>query len=120
TRDTVAFITNEDHQASQHYKERICEELLRSQLQQIERLEVNLKRVFKYSNKLMNTHEEIAVILAHEKDAANRLATTVGASTHNVGYVRRMMWHSNSAAAYSWNVHCERQTRWMQKEEVFG
>ncbi|ETK95012.1 hypothetical protein F442_22427 [Phytophthora nicotianae P10297] len=52
-----------------------------------ERLEVNLKRVSKYSIKRMNAHEEIAVILAHEKDAAIRLAAAVGASAHDAGYV---------------------------------
>ncbi|ETP00156.1 hypothetical protein F441_22426 [Phytophthora nicotianae CJ01A1] len=87
TSNTATSTTAEDHQASQHYKECICKELLRSRLQQIERLEVNLKRVSKYSIKLMDAHEEIAVILAHGKDAAIRLAAVVGASAHDVGYV---------------------------------
>ncbi|KAF1774377.1 hypothetical protein PC129_g7694 [Phytophthora cactorum] len=85
--DLTSSTTTEDRQASQRYKERICKELLRSRLQQIERLEANLERIAKYSIKLLDAHEEIANMLAHEKDAAIRLAAAAGASAHDVGYV---------------------------------
>ncbi|KAG3087133.1 hypothetical protein PI125_g18756 [Phytophthora idaei] len=41
----------------------------------------------KYSIKLLDAHEEIANMLAHEKDAAIRLAAAAGASANDVGYV---------------------------------
>ncbi|ETI44439.1 hypothetical protein F441_10783 [Phytophthora nicotianae CJ01A1] len=50
----------------------------------------------KYYIKLMDTDEEIAVMLAREKDAAIRLAAAVGASAHGVGCVTSNLASRNS------------------------
>ncbi|KAG3062051.1 hypothetical protein PI124_g22730 [Phytophthora idaei] len=75
--DLTSSTTAEDRQAIQRYKERICKELLRSRLQQIERLEANLERMAKYSIKLLDAHEEIAKVLAH--DPSGRCCWGIGA-----------------------------------------
>ncbi|KAG2760169.1 hypothetical protein Pcac1_g27827 [Phytophthora cactorum] len=87
TGDLTSPTTVESRQASQRYKKRICKELLRSRLQQIELLEMNAHRLSKYSVKVMDAYDEVAIMLAHEKDAAVRLGSAAGVSAHDVGYV---------------------------------
>ncbi|KAE8962250.1 hypothetical protein PR003_g28401 [Phytophthora rubi] len=75
------------HQGSQDRSARFCKELLRSRLQQIEAMEEKLEKVAKYSMKLLNAQEKLAMMLSHEKEDIIRLAAAAGAPAHDVGYV---------------------------------
>ncbi|KAE9125453.1 hypothetical protein PF010_g5613 [Phytophthora fragariae] len=75
------------HQGSQERSARFCKELLRSRLQQIEAMEEKLEKITKYSMKLLNAQEELAMMLSREKEDTIRLAAAAGGPAHDVGYV---------------------------------
>ncbi|GMF51554.1 unnamed protein product [Phytophthora fragariaefolia] len=54
-------------------KAKVCRELLRSRL-----VEAKLEYIAKYSVKLLNEHDELATVLANEKEETARLAATLG------------------------------------------
>eukprot|EP00644_Phytophthora_capsici_P012970 jgi/Phyca11/100562/e_gw1.5.1279.1 len=65
----------------------MCKELLRTRLHNVNELEKRLRKMTKYSIKLLNAQDELALTLSQEKETLARLAAAVGVSTYNTGCV---------------------------------
>eukprot|EP00644_Phytophthora_capsici_P003837 jgi/Phyca11/108647/e_gw1.15.579.1 len=78
---------NEDSTASSTRKATVCKQLLRCRLQHIEMIEEKLEKISKYSLKLMHERDELALMIAYEKEQTARLAADAGVPTHGSGYV---------------------------------
>ncbi|ETI49469.1 hypothetical protein PPTG_03620 [Phytophthora nicotianae INRA-310] len=77
----------ESSTASHTRKTTVCKQLLQSRLQAINSIEEKLEKISKYSLKLMNERDELALMMAYEKEQAIRLAAAAGVPTHGRGYV---------------------------------
>ncbi|GMF51094.1 unnamed protein product [Phytophthora fragariaefolia] len=69
-------------------KAKVCRELLGSRLEAIEVREANLGNIAKYPVQLLNEHDELATVLANEKEETARLAATLGIPVGEPGYVK--------------------------------
>ncbi|KAG3130388.1 hypothetical protein PI126_g20531 [Phytophthora idaei] len=72
---------------SRSHNTRLCKEVLRSKLRQIERMEEKLQMLTNHSKKLIEARDELAMMLAEEKGDVARLAVAVGAASLDAGYV---------------------------------
>ncbi|KAE8985771.1 hypothetical protein PR003_g17952 [Phytophthora rubi] len=72
---------------SRAHRAKVCKGLLMSRLKAIEAMEGRLDNISKYSFKLLNERDDLATMLANEKEEAVRLATVLGVSVHEPGYV---------------------------------
>lgn len=65
----------------------VCKQMLRSRLQNIKLIEEKLEKISQFSLELMNERDELALMIAHEKEQTIRLAAAAGVPTHETGYV---------------------------------
>ncbi|EGZ20037.1 hypothetical protein PHYSODRAFT_264467 [Phytophthora sojae] len=72
---------------SRAHRAKVCKGLLMFRLKVIEAMEDRLDKIAKYSFKLLNERDELATMLANEKEEAVRLATVLGVSVRETGYV---------------------------------